>query len=168
MKTALTWGLISGAILSAMMLVSMPFIDRIGLDKAEILGYTTMVLSALLVFFGVRSYRENAAGGRLTFGRGFLVGLTIVLVSSVCYVATWQVVYYKVVPDFGEKYAAGMVDKARASGASPEKLAEVRQQSQDLMRLYENPFLNVAITFLEPLPIGLLAAAISAAALRKR
>lgn len=49
-----------------MMLVSIPFVDKIGWEKGEILGYTTIVLSALLVFFGVRSYRENAGGGRLT------------------------------------------------------------------------------------------------------
>jgi hypothetical protein len=47
-----------------------------------------IVLSALLVFFGVRSYRENAAGGRLTFGPGFAVGILITLISSACYVRT--------------------------------------------------------------------------------
>jgi Protein of unknown function (DUF4199) len=74
-KTVLTFGLISGAISAAMMLITIPFVDKIGFDKGEILGYTTIVLSALLVFFGVRSYRENVAGGRLTFGRGFAVGI---------------------------------------------------------------------------------------------
>ncbi len=47
---------------------TIPFVDKIGFEKGEILGDTTIVLSALLVFFGVRSYRENVAGGRLTSG----------------------------------------------------------------------------------------------------
>ena len=63
-KTVWTFGLISGAILSALMAISMPFVDALGNDRAEILGYTTMVLSFLLVYFGVRSYRDNVAGGR--------------------------------------------------------------------------------------------------------
>jgi hypothetical protein len=167
-KTVLTWGLISGAILSVMMLATVPFPDAIGFDKLEILGYTTLVLSSLLVFFGVRSYRENAGAGRLTFGRGFLVGALIALVSSACYVATWQFIYYKLTPDFLEKYAAHLVAKATASGASPEKLAEIRKQSDEFKKMYDNPAVNVALTFIEPLPIGLVAAAISAAALRKR
>jgi uncharacterized protein DUF4199 len=167
-KTVLTWGLISGAISSAMMLATLPFIDAIGFDKSEILGYTTLVLSSLLVFFGVRSYRENAGAGRLTFGRGFLVGVLIALVSSACYVATWQFIYYKVSPDFLDKYAAHLVDKATASGASPEKLAEIRKQSAEFKKMFDNPAVNVALTFLEPLPIGLIAAALSAAALRRR
>ena len=57
------------------MLLTIPFADRIGFDKGEILGYTLIVLSALLVFFAVRSYRENANGGRLTFARGFAVAI---------------------------------------------------------------------------------------------
>jgi hypothetical protein len=56
-KTVLTFGLISGAIMALMMFATLPFIDRIGLDKGAIIGYTTMVLSFLLVFFGIRSYR---------------------------------------------------------------------------------------------------------------
>ena len=57
------------------MLATIPFAEAIGWQKGEILGYTTIVLSALMVFFGVRSYRENVGGGRLTFGRGFAVGI---------------------------------------------------------------------------------------------
>jgi hypothetical protein len=52
---------ISGAVSSGMMVATLPFIDQLDFDKAEIIGYTTLVLSALVVFFGVRSYRDNAA-----------------------------------------------------------------------------------------------------------
>ena len=113
-KTVLTFGLICGAITSAMMLATLPFVDEIGSGKGEILGYTVIVLSALIVFFGIRSYRENVGGGRLTFGRGFAVGILITLISSACYVATWEVVYFKLMPDFADKYAAHMPDAKSA------------------------------------------------------
>ena len=48
-KTVFTFGLISGAVSSAMMLVTLPFHERIGFDNAEIIGYTTIVLSSLLM-----------------------------------------------------------------------------------------------------------------------
>src|SRR6266700_6490535 len=121
-KTVLTFGLISGAVSASMMLITIPFIDAIGWKKGEILGYTGIVLSALLVFFGVRSYRENAGGGRLTFGRGFAVGILITFIFSACYVGTWEIVYYKLMPGFAEKYAAHMVERAKASGVSQEKI----------------------------------------------
>jgi hypothetical protein len=81
-KTVLTFGLISGAISSLMMVVTLPFMDQIGFDRAEILGYTTLVLSFLMVYAGIRSYRDNIAGGTLTFKRAFGLGLLITLVSS--------------------------------------------------------------------------------------
>jgi len=38
--------------------------------------------------------------------RAFVVGLLITAVATVCYVATWELIYYQLAPDFGEKYAA--------------------------------------------------------------
>ena len=113
-KAGLTFGLISGGISAAMMLITVSFADEIGFSNGEILGYTMLVLSALLVFFGVRSYRENASGGRLTFGRGFAVGILITLLSSFCYVVTSEVVYFNFMPDFADKYAAQMVARAQS------------------------------------------------------
>ena len=167
-KTVLTFGLISGAVLSAMMLLTIPFQDRISFGTAEVIGYTTMVMASLLVFFGVRSYRENVAGGELTFGRALRVGLLITLVSSACYVATWQVIYYRLAPGFGDKYAEHYLQRERESGATPEQLEATAQRMEQFKALYRNPFFNIAITFLEPLPIGLAASLITAGVLRRR
>ncbi|MBZ5521044.1 MAG: DUF4199 domain-containing protein [Acidobacteriia bacterium] len=167
-KTVLTFGLISGAVSAGSMLATIPFADRIGFDKGEILGYTLIVLSALLVFFGVRSYRENAGGGRLTFGRGFAVGILITLISSACYVATWEVVYFKLMPGFADKYAAHMAERAKASGASQQKVDEKVREAKQFKQMYDNPAINVAMTFMEVFPSGLVLSAISAAILRKK
>jgi hypothetical protein len=166
-KTVLIFGLISGALSATLMLVTIPFADKIGFDKGEILGYTGIVLSALMVFFGIRSYRENIGGGRLTFGRGLAVGLLITAISSTCYVATWEIVYYKFMPDFGAKYAAHMVERAKASGASQEKIVQAQRQAQEFKQMYDNPLINVGMTFMEVLPIGLVVALASAGILRK-
>jgi len=167
-KTALTFGLISGAVSAAMMLLTIPFVDKIGWEKGEILGYTTIVLSALLVFFGVRSYRENVGGGRLTFGRGFAVGILITSISSACYVGTWEIVYYKLMPNFSEKYAAHMMERAKASGTTQQKLNETEHQAEQFKQMYANPAINVAITFLEVFAIGLVVTLVSAGILRKK
>jgi hypothetical protein len=86
-RIVLTFGLIAGAILSAMMLLTLPFHDRIGFDRALVVGYTTMVLAFLMVFFGVKSYRDNVADGSVTFGRAFKVGLLITAIGTVCWMA---------------------------------------------------------------------------------
>jgi hypothetical protein len=167
-KTVLTFGLISGGFSAVMMVATLPFVDKIGFDKGEILGYTLIVLSALMVFFGIRSYRENAGGGRITFGRGFAVGILITLISSACYVATWEVLYYKFMPDFTDKYAAHMVEHAKASGASQQKVDEAQREASQFKQMYANPAINVALTFAEVFPIGLVVTLISAGILRKK
>jgi hypothetical protein len=166
-KTVLTFGLISGAILSVMMLVTVPFQDAIGWDKGEILGYTTMLLAGLLIYFGVRSYRD-LVGGELSFGRALAVGAMIAAVASVCYVVTWEVIYYKLSPDFPQKYQAHMIENARANGASQAEIDKRVADAQKFAEMYKNPAINAAITFLEPLPVGLVIALVSAGALGRR
>ena len=167
-KIVLTFGLISGAIMALMMFVTLPLIDKVSFDRLEILGYSSMVASFLMVFFGIRSYRENVGGGKISFGKALQVGLLITLISSACYVIAWEIIYFKIAPDFTDKYANYMIEKARAGGASPEALATQRAQMESFKALYSNPLINVAITLLEPLPVGILVTLISAAILRRK
>lgn len=167
-KTILTFGLISGAIVSLLMAATVPFADRIGFDKGEIVGYTTIVLSCLLIFFGIRSYRDNVGGGQITFAKGFQVGISIALISCLCYVITWEIIYYNFLHDFMDKYAAYMVEKMKASGASAAAVQAKLQEAQQFKTLYENPLYNAAVTFLEPFPVALVVTLISAAILRKK
>jgi hypothetical protein len=167
-KIVLTYGLIAGAILSLMMLATIPFQDRIGFDKGLIIGYTTMVIAFLMIFFGVRSYRDNVAGGSVGFGRALGVGLLITAIASICYVATWQLIYYRITPDFMDKYAAYTIDKAKKSGASDAAIAARTQEMAEFSEMYKNPLINIAFTFLEPLPVGVVFALVTAGVLCRR
>ncbi len=77
-KIVLTFGLIAGGIFAAMMAIAMPLTGggTINFDNAEIIGYSSMVLAFLMVFLGIRSYRENIGGGSITFGKGFQLGFS--------------------------------------------------------------------------------------------
>jgi hypothetical protein len=167
-KTILTFGLISGAISSLMLLTTEAFQNQIGFDRGEYLGYTTIVLSFLLVFFGIRSYRDNAGAGQITFVKGFTVGILITLISCAFYVLTWEGLYFTVMHDFMDKYGAYMIQKAQASGATAAQLAATRNEIQHYKELYANPLTNAAITFIEPFPVGLAITLLSALILRKQ
>jgi len=167
-KTVLIFGLLSGAVAAALMFMTLPFADRIGFERGLIVGYTTIILSFLLVFFGIRSYRENIGGGAITFGRAFAVGILITLISSVCYVVAWEILYYNFMPDFADKYAAHVLEKAKAAGATAEVIQAQMDEMKKMKRILDNPFTNAAVTFLEPFPVGLLITVISALILRKR
>src|SRR6202022_1227729 len=167
-KTIVTFGLISGAISSLMMLATVPFADRIGFDQGAVIGYTSIVLSFLLVFFGIRSYRDNVGKGQITFSKAFAVGISITLISCVCYVVTWEILYFNFLPDFMDKYGAHVIEKAKASGASAAAVQAQVEQVKKYKEMYDNPLLNAAVTFIEPFPIGLVITLISAAVLRRK
>lgn len=167
-KTVLVFGLVSGAASVGMMFATNPFIEPGKEATADLLGYSAMLLSALLVFFGVRSYREIAGAGRLTVGRGFLVGLLITAISTLCYIVAFQVMYFKVAPDFGERFTACMIERARAAGQSSQAIEEVGRQARQLKRLYDHPATNAALTFATSFPVGVVASLVSAFILRRK
>jgi hypothetical protein len=167
-RVVLTFGLIAGGILSAMMLVSLPFHDAIGNDAGMVLGYTTMVLAFLLIYFGVRSYRDNVAGGRVGFLKALGVGMLIALVASACYVATWEAIYFGGKSDYIEKYQARELEKARQGGATEAQLTAKQEEMRKFAELYRNPLINSAITLLEPMPVAIVFALVSAGILSRR
>ena len=167
-KTVWTFGLIAGGILAAMMLLTAPFEAQIGYDRAEVIGYTTMVAAFLLIFFGIRSYRDNVVGGDVRFWRAFGVGLGIAAIAAVCYTATWEALYYWIRPDYPAKMAAQYEAHVRSSGGSPEQVAKQLADAKQFMENYNKPMVNVAYTFIEPLPVGLVIALVSAGVLSRR
>jgi len=166
-QIVLKYGFIAGGMLAGMMVVQMAFMDQIGFDMGAVVGYTTMAIAGLMIYFGIRSYRDSIGGGVVSFGRAFRVGITIVAISTTCYVATWQVVYYKFMPDFGEKYSAHVLAKAKADGKSEAELEQQRVEMEEFKEMYKNPLVNIGFTFLEPLPVGLLMTLLSAGLLRR-
>lgn len=168
-KIVLTFGLIAGAIMSGMFLVTLPFHDQIGNTAGMVLGYASMVAAFLLIFFGVRQYRDHVGDGVVTFGRAVKVGALIALVASACYVATWQVIYFGgFAPNYLEKYQAAMIEEARAEGKSQAEIDKEIAEQKVWLERYQNPVINSAITFLEPLPVAIIMVLLSAGVLKRR
>lgn len=169
-RIVLKYGLIAGGIVSAVTAIMLPLCLQgvVDFGASEVVGYAAMVLSFLMVFFGIRSYRDDVAGGTIGFGKAFGVGLLVTLVACAVYVITWQIVYWGFIPDFLDHYSAYLIDELRAEGASPEVIEEKRAEMATFAELYANPFFNALITFLEVFPVGLLVTLVSAGILRRR
>jgi hypothetical protein len=154
--------LIAGGILIVAFGATLPF----GIHS-EVVGYTSMVLAFLLVFFGIRAYREEL-GGAIGFGKAFQVGILITLVVCAIYVVSWEIVYWGFWPDFLDQYNAHALAKLRASGATEAAIQAAQAQMARFAELYKNPLFNVGMTFLEIFPVGLIVTLVSAAILRRK
>jgi len=166
-KIILTFGLISGLIMSVLMGGSLLLADKIG-SHSLLLGYTIMVASFLLIYFGIRSYRDNTLAGQISFGRAFACGILITLISSVCYVVMWEILYFNFMPHFMDGYFAAQIHKVQSAGLDVATTAARVAAIEHSQQLYQNPLVNMAYTIMEPLPVGVLITLISAALLRRR
>jgi len=164
-KTVIVFGILSGLIASALMFLSLPFVDHGA--ASYVIGYTSIFLSLLLVFFGIRSYREKN-GGTITFGRAFATGILITAISCLFYVASWEIVYFKFMPDFADKYAAHEIAAMREKGATDAAIAAKKTEMDKMKVMLDNPLTNAAMAFIEPFPVGLIMTLVSAAILRRR
>jgi hypothetical protein len=162
------YGLLSGLVLAGTMAVTVPFEHHIKASYGMLVGYTTMVLSFLIVFVGVKHYRDTECGGSITFGRAFAAGALMMLISCVCYVAMWEALSATVERNFAHDYAAGMVKRAQDSGLQGAALEQKIAEAHRFEAMYANPLYRMSMTLLEPLPVGLVMALVTAGILRRR
>ena len=169
-KIVLRYGLASGATLLAYSAVILPLCLNGTFDfgHSEVVGYSAMVLAFLLVFFGIRSYRDNVGAGAIGFGKAFQVGILITLITCAMYVIAWEITYFNFFPDFLDHYSAHVLAKMRAAGDSEAAILEKTAQMATMAKYYDNVLFNVGITFMEVFPVGLIMTLVSAAILRRK
>ena len=172
-KVILTFGFLAGAIISILMITGVALFEN-GLTTvyfSELVGYATMVIALSMIFFGIKSYRDNYQKGAINFWKGFQVGLLIAVIASLMYAITWEA-YSQIRPagpaSVMEKYADSVINKLKENGASA---AEIEQKVEDMeyyKRMYRNPVFRFGMTLIEILPVGIIITLISAAVLRKK
>jgi hypothetical protein len=166
-RIVLIFGLISGAIAAALMWIMLIAMRSGAIGHGLLLGYASMIISLSVVFFGVKSYRDNN-GGRISFFKGVQVGILISLICAVCYGVSWEAYYRTSGGNFMAEYSAQYVEKMKERGASDDEIAKTEKEMADMAELYKNFFVRFAMTLMEILPVGLIVTLVSAALLKKR
>src|ERR1043165_1895835 len=101
-KIVLTYGLISGSIVAALILLAMPLWNAgvLNHDNGAIVGYTTMVIALSVIFFAVKSYRDNYNNGSISFWKALQIGVLITLIAGVMYELSWEISMSQMSDDF--------------------------------------------------------------------
>lgn len=169
-KIVWTYGLIAGAIVSTMMMITMPLYESgtLEFDRGEIIGYTTLLVSLSLIFFGIKSFRDNYLNGSINFGKAAKVGLLITLIASIMYATSWEITLKTMKGDFMKMYAEKAIEKVKKEGGDEAAIAEIQKQMDGYVMMYKNPIIRFTMTLMEIAPIGILISLLSAAILRKK
>lgn len=168
-KIVLIFGLISGAIAGFLMWILMSFVGSgsVDFDSGMIWGYSTMVIALSMVFFGIKSYRDNN-GGNISFVKGLQVGILISLISALCYAVSWELYYPSVGDEFMQKYTAYTLDSMKRDGASDAEIDAARVEAEQFMEMYKKFPVRFAFSIIEILPVGIIVTLISALLLRRK
>ena len=91
MKYALTYGLLSGLVIIAIMLTGLTLTGQDSFFSSAWFGYLVMLVALTFIFVGVKRYRDVERGGVIKFGPALVMGLAIAAVAGLAYVAVWEV-----------------------------------------------------------------------------
>lgn len=170
-KIVITYGLISGAIITCLFLISIYLWSKgvITFDNGEYFGYASMLVALSMVFFGIKSFRDNQNGKSIGFWKGVQIGILISLLASFVYAGGWEV-YMQADPGnkFMEEYTEHYIAKLKEKGAPQEEIDQTTKQMADMGELYKNPIIRFGMTLTEILPVGIIVTLLSAVILRKK
>ncbi|MDT0557847.1 DUF4199 domain-containing protein [Ichthyenterobacterium sp. W332] len=167
-KTVIKYGLY--ALISGFVFFGLPFFFGMGVDYdyGELIGYTSMVLSLLFIFFGVKYFRDKENNGSVSFGKALAIGMLIALFSAVG-VAVMDYIYTtQINPDFVADYLDYSINKMQESGMTAQELetksAELKQQMED----YGSPGFMAGLMFATVLILGFIISLISGLILQRK
>ena len=166
-KTVFRFGFYGIAVMLVVLLTSFfIFKGKENWETQEIVGYITIVISLLFVYFGIRHWRDNYNTGRLSFGQGLKLGTLITLFPSIAFgLFTWLEMGV-LDPEFSNKYYAYYVQKTKAS-TPPDKLQEALQKLESEKEMFSSPFIQFAVMFLTVFLIGIVITVISSLILQR-
>jgi hypothetical protein len=165
-KTVIRYGLFSGLFMVAFFLVDSFFFENTDFDTREILGWVGIVLSTIFIFFGIKHYRDRHNNGSITFGKGLLLGLLILVVPSLAF-GIFNVIYVELNPEFMDKYYNYQVSQIKASLPATEAAAKIEEMAKQ-KEMFSSPVIQFFAMFLSVFAVGLIVTVISALLLRRR
>ena len=143
----------------------------ISLDKSDFIGYGSMLIALSMIFFGIKSYRDNYQHGAIKFGKGVRVGMLIAFVAALLYAIAGET-YYQIDPAgqaaMMEKYAEYHVNKLKENGAASTEIEQKAKEMAELKEMHQKPLPRFVMTLMIILPVGVAITLIRAAILRKR
>jgi len=172
-KVIIIFGLLAGVIISVFSVFIMALCENgtITFENSDFIGYGSMVIALSMIFFGIKSYRDNYQRGVIKFGKGLQVGMLITLIATLMFAATGEI-YYQINPEaqayFMDKYADYHIRKIKEKGASPVEIDKKVKEMADLKVMNKNPLIRFGMTMAIILPVGVVITLFSALVLRRK
>ena len=165
-RTILRYGLFATLTIIALSLMIWTLVDVVDNTTGEIIGYSSMVVSLLFVYFGIKHYRDSENNGLVSFGKALLIGILISLLASIAF-GLMDLIYVTFVnPDFMTDYYDGMLEQLQTLPADEFEIRKAELESEKEM--FSNPFMHFMIMSMMVFVIGSVISLISALVLQRK
>ncbi len=157
------YGLIAGTIIVLIPVIT-GLIIGYGPDTfktGEIIGYSTMILSLMMIFLAVREYQKRHPNETVGFAKIVGIGAGISFIAGFMF-GIYNVIYVTYIhPDFMQEYYQYYLANIQNSGAPQAEIdAQIAKLEQE-KSLFMNTTFNFFIMFLTVFMIGLVVSIIS-------
>ncbi|MBL0340530.1 MAG: DUF4199 domain-containing protein [Bacteroidetes bacterium] len=164
MSTSVKYGLILGGVLAALPLI----FYSLGLEKNETLQnismYFNIVLMAVIIFLGIKEFRDKSGNGFITFGKGFSMGMVISIVGGAIS-AVFSYLYFTVINPGMVTYIRMMQEQKMIEKGMSE--SEVEKMA-DTMAMWSTPTMMASFSLVGMIIMGLVITLICAGILKRR
>jgi len=166
-NTVVRYGIYGAITICILFTLALTLGKNLSYSLQEVIGYTSMVISLIFVYFGIKHYRDTENNGTVSFGKALVIGLLISLFAAIAF-GLLDVIYIKYInPDFSTEYYGHIIEEMRTTLPEEEfkiKLAELETQKE----LFSSPLMNFLLMSVTVLIIGFIISLISGLILQRK
>lgn len=154
--------------------VGIPFVMFLVMGKGdesdykigEIIGYSTILLSMVFVFLGIKKHRDENNDGAISFWEALKVGVLIAAIPAIAF-GLYNLLYVEVLdPEFMDKYYQYYMDQAQTTMSS-EDFEAMKTKIEGEREAFQKPVVQFGAMFITVFIIGFIVSLISSMILKK-
>lgn len=169
-STIIKYGIYGFITASILFLAGFLIGKQINLDFSimAVLGYASMVLSLLFVFFGIKHFRDKVNNGKVSFGKSIIIGLLISLFAAIGFGIVDYIYTTSINPNFAVEYKDYALLQLNESGLAAAELKTKTEELESSMEMMSSPISLAFIMFVTVMIIGFIISLISGLILQRK
>lgn len=169
MKTTVRkYGLYAFIIALVLFFLALYFGKGLSFKTQEFIGYVSMAVCLIPVYFGIKYHRDYENNGSLNFKEGFIIGLLIALCAAVGFAVIDYLFVSFIYPEFPKEYLAYSIDNINTSDISAEQKIKDIAAAKEMMQTYGTPAFGALLMFAMVFIFGIIISLVSALTLQRK
>ena len=133
-----------------------------------IYGFSTIFISLLFVFFGIKHFRDKVNNGLLSLGRAIKIGVLISLFAAMGIAVADYIYSSSINPDFVTEYKEYTLNQYQEANLSVAEITEKTEELEASMAMMDSSFKMALFMFIEVTIFGFIISLITGLILQRK